>query len=114
MEQIHSLVDLFALRCFALKWIAFILFEINDGHNKTQYMQYILVILVGDFALLIPLTMSTCPGGNGNLSGAYPALLILLVIWKVLMLIAGVYLAIKCRVINEEKFQERTQVGYAI
>ena len=77
-------------------------------------MQYMLLILVGDFAFLIPLTMSTCPGSNSNLPGAYPTLLILLVIWKLLMLIAGVYLAIKCRVINQEKFQERTQVGYAI
>ena len=77
-------------------------------------MQYMLLILVGDFAFLIPLTMNTCPGSNSNLPGAYPTLLILLVIWKVLMLIAGVYLAIKCRVINLERFQERTQVGYAI
>ncbi len=41
-------------------------------------------------------------------------MLILLAIYKVGMLVAGVFLAIKSRVIVMKDFQERTQLGYAI
>ena len=60
-------------------------------------------ILAVDFVLLTPYLVMD-PVGDATTGGAI-ALLVILAVWKVLMLVVGVFLAIRCRVVSVRKYE---------
>ncbi len=73
--------------------------------DTIRIIQYMLGVLIGDLALLIPFALEDECGEALTTSGMM--LLVVLGMWKMFMLVLGVYLAIKCRIIPLAKYVKR-------